>query len=364
MVSSLDRLETPVEIQTEVVDVCPLCGDPGAKLLFWNYDRLYRFSGEFGTLECEQCHFIRLSPRPTVDTIKRHYPEGYGAYVPPPFATQDLDGSFKNRARNLIRNSVLSTLGYQNEALKGLQKLLRPVFVTLFFKHATYGFGEFFPRSVPNGRALEVGCGNGNFLSRLKRHGWHVNGVDLSAHAVAAAKQNFDIDVFHGQLDDAPFPAETFDYIHLSHVVEHFFDPLKTMKKVRDLLKPGGIIYIEVPNAASVSVKISKEFWYGWDPPRHLFMFTPETLDSLLQKAGLKRIKVRTRMWNSFDWAYAYKQEDVSGKIEPERLSLPLKARFVVAVENIRARVDHFFHPDQGDNILCIAERSDAHPNE
>ncbi len=299
-------------MKTETVENFPLCSHSKQKFLFWTYDRLYRLPGKFGEFICEQCNLIRLSPRPTVDTIGFYYPEDYGAYRKPTVLMHSVATTYRDRLRDSVRNTVLSSQGYDTGKLSRWQKLFRPLLTKLFHKGATYGYGDLFPSYITGGKALEVGCGNGTFLNILKRYGWNVVGVDLSPHAAQAAKELFDIDVFTGQLEDAPFPENSFDYIHLSHVVEHFYDPLEAMKKVRTLLKPGGTVYIEVPNAEGIGAQMSKEYWYGWDAPRHLFMFTPETLKNTVNEAGLSITKLRTRVWDSFPWADTYIREEKS----------------------------------------------------
>jgi SAM-dependent methyltransferase len=342
---------------TEDVEICPLCGSDKSQLLFWNYDRLYRFPEKFGTLICQECNLVRLSPRPTVTHISRHYPDDYGAYLTSRASINTISNHSLIGVRNFIRNSVMSSLGYNFGTLSNSQKFLRPLLTKLFFKNATYGYGDVFPYYVPNGNALEVGCGNGNYLSYLKHYGWNVTGVDLSPHAARVAKELFDIDVFIGQLEDAPFSEKSFDYIHLSHVVEHFFDPVKTMKKVYELLKPNGTVFIEVPNAESISAEISKEYWYGWDAPRHLFMFSPSTLSKMLSVAGLKVSKMKSVMWNSFSWASTYMREEENGEKLSIRPHVLPEERLKLTMQNVISQVKHKLRPNDGDLIQCWATR-------
>lgn len=317
--------------------------------------RLYRFPEKFGTFSCQQCGLIRISPRPTVESISRYYPDEYGAYVE--IKNPDDEYSSPNRSfsgfREGIRNSVLSSLGYYSEPLKSWQKFFRPVFNKIFLKRTTYDYGELFPKYVSNGKALEVGIGNGRYLNYLKRHGWNVAGIDLSPQAAKVAKKLFDIDVFIGQLEECPFPDETFDYVHLSHVLEHFFDPLESMKKVFSLLKKGGIVCIEVPNGEGFGAKISKDYWYGWDAPRHLFTFTPKTLKLLVEQAGFKVNKIRTKVWNSYDWAETYKQEEKSNKRLEQRPPMFPDNKVKIFGQNTFASLFHKFAPQSGDFIRC-----------
>jgi SAM-dependent methyltransferase len=339
----------------EDVETCPLCKSPKKKFLFQTYDRLYRFPEKFGTFLCEQCGLIRISPRPTVEAISRYYPAEYGAYVEIKNPEDEISSPDRplSGLRNGIRDSVLSSLGYYDKPLKSWQKIFRPLFNKMFQKRTTYGYGELFPTYVPNGRALEVGIGNGQYLNYLKRHGWNVAGIDLSPQAAQVAKKLFDIDVFVGQLEECPFSDEEFDYIHLSHVVEHFFDPLESIKKVFSLLKKGGIVYIEVPNGEGFGAKISKEYWYGWDAPRHLFTFTPKTLKLLVEESGFKVNKISTKVWNSYNWAETYKQEEkLNKKLEQRPPAFP-DSKVKIFVQNTFASLFYNVTPQNGDFIRC-----------
>ncbi|MEK7855919.1 MAG: class I SAM-dependent methyltransferase, partial [Acidobacteriota bacterium] len=197
-----------------------------------------------------------------------YYPEDYGAHTTPDSRSESNNGLL-GRIKAGVRVSVLSALGYSESRLKLWQKLLQPLFVRKFYLDATYGYGDRFPRFVKDGKAFEIGCGNCVYLSFLKKHGWDVLGVDMSQQAAEKAREAFGIEVLVGQIEEAGLARHSFDYIHLSHVVEHFFDPLKAMKLVADLLKPGGTLYMEVPNAGGIRAELSGEYWYGWDAPRH-----------------------------------------------------------------------------------------------
>lgn len=347
---------TTETVETELVERCPLCGSDESTLLFLNRDRLYYLAGEYGTLKCSECSLVRLSPRPTVESIGIFYPDDYGAYSNP----DSIDAVSKGDRfglRNGIRNAVLSELGYKIPEPPAWQRVLAPLFSKFFFEKGTYGYGDKFPRFVEGGRALEIGCGNGFFLSYLKHHGWQVNGLDLSPHAAQQAKERFDIDVFLGQVEDAPFPDESFHFIRLSHVVEHFFDPVASMRKVFKLLKPGGIVYVEVPNADGIGAEISGKYWYGWDAPRHLFMFNSENIGKTLRMAGFRDVSVRSFLWDSFAWASNYEFEEKTGqrvterpRVTPENTGL-VTANRKKAIEEFRSR------PLDGDIISCWATK-------
>jgi SAM-dependent methyltransferase len=352
MDSSAYNTQTEVTQIMETVENCPLCQSSKSKLLFWNFDRLYNFAGKFGTLRCEDCSLIRLSPRPSKEHLGNYYPSDYYSYQAPPQSDEEnASDSLKIKLRKKGRNMFLASLGYTVEEPAAWQSFLPGAVTNLFYRR--YGFGYKFPPYVEKGRALEIGCGSATYLNFLKHYGWQVSGVDLSPHAACAAKEHFDIDVFVGELQDAPFPKEEFDYILMSHVVEHFTNPLESMKKIRELLKPTGIAYIEVPNAESFESGKSGEFWYGWDAPRHLFMFTPLTLSKLLNQSQLKVEKMVTHEWNSFWWDNTFRLEKELGVNFSERPHRAAKYIPKHLFLRFASKINHLLKPESGYNIGC-----------
>jgi 2-polyprenyl-3-methyl-5-hydroxy-6-metoxy-1,4-benzoquinol methylase len=349
------NFKADIEPKLETVENCPLCGHHKTEFLFKAYDRAYRLPGEFGTVKCGGCGLIRLSPRPSAESISNYYPENYGAYTARAATFASNGNGLKARLRSFVRDTVLTSLGYGKATMT--QKIARPLLSKLFLKDAAFGYGEHFPPFVENGSALDVGTGNGLVLSHLKNLGWRVQGVDLSPHAAESAKADYDIDVFVGHLQNAPFPLESFDYIHLSHVLEHFFDPVETMRKVESLLKPNGIVLIEVPNAESISARMSGKYWYGWDAPRHLYMFAPETLEKTLNAAGLKSSRMGSVMWDSFYWASVFIKEERTGETLPNRPAVPPEDALKVKLQGFEARLKHALAPKSGDFIRCWATK-------
>src|SRR5688500_9901507 len=108
------KLDSLASSELEEVASCPLCNSAQAEFLFWNCDRLLHLPGKFGTYKCAECGLIRLSPRPTLSTIERYYPENYGAYTNPN-SVEQVCGRDDPSFRNWIRRAVLSSLGYSFE---------------------------------------------------------------------------------------------------------------------------------------------------------------------------------------------------------------------------------------------------------
>ena len=136
------------------------------------------------------------------------------------------------------------------------------------------------------GRVLDVGCERGELLSVLKAAGRHVNGTQLSQAAADFAKTHFDIDVFVGQLGDAPYAAASFDAVLMINVLEHLPDPTAYLRLVHGLLRPGGVFWLEVPNAGSFTARTGAKRWLHHDPAHHLWNFTLPSLTQATTRTG------------------------------------------------------------------------------
>ncbi len=334
--------------ETELVLVCSLCGSSQATAVVATTDRLHRIPGHFTLVRCAGCGLLRLSPRPSATALQRYYPPDYAPYrLPDPEAAPEK--SLK------LRRAVLAELGYGDLPAPLALRLLPHWALARIERRALYGRNDI-PPATPGGRALDVGCGDATFLSRLSVLGWDVTGVDFSPSAVEAAKQHYQIEVHLGELQGAQLAPESFDYIHLSHVLEHVTDPVDFLRSVNRLLKPSGLLYIETPNAASLGFRLSKERWLHLDSPRHLFLFTPSTLAACLSAAGLQLERSSTLGMPSFWWAATLKEADRLGASEPPRDLRPSTA-WRARVMSYISRALCIIRPEWGEFICARATK-------
>jgi len=97
--------------------------------------------------------------------------------------------------------------------------------------------------------------------------------------------------LYLGDVLNSHFKDSYFDVITMRGVIEHLPDPVKTIKKVSDLMKPGGLFYIcATPNGESFSVKLFKQNWNLFHPIEHLWYFSPNNLSLLSEGFNLKLI--------------------------------------------------------------------------
>ena len=142
-------------------------------------------------------------------------------------------------------------------------------------------------------RVLDVGCGVGLFLQKVKANGWNGVGVDMSKPAVTYAR-NHGLEVHLGRIEQSSFKTETFDVITLFQTIEHLEDPLKILKKLHSLLKVGGVLLITTPSETSFLARILGKFWFGYRNIEHLYFYNKQSLTAMQKKVGFKKITIRT----------------------------------------------------------------------
>ncbi|MEO6458532.1 MAG: class I SAM-dependent methyltransferase [Chloroflexia bacterium] len=138
------------------------------------------------------------------------------------------------------------------------------------------------------GKVLDIGCGRGLLLNKLKEKGWDPQGTELSEEAASYARDRLNLPVTTETLEDAHFPDNEFDLVILWHVLEHLSDPQGTLREVARVLKPGGTLLVAVPNFGSLEARFSGPGWFHLDVPRHLTHFTFQSLSEALGGAGLE----------------------------------------------------------------------------
>jgi 2-polyprenyl-3-methyl-5-hydroxy-6-metoxy-1,4-benzoquinol methylase len=135
-------------------------------------------------------------------------------------------------------------------------------------------------------RLLDVGCAAGFLLDELRRRGWEVCGVELSADLCHYARSQLGLDVFCGELRDSPWPPASFDVVTVIGTIEHVLDPDGLVAATCRLLVPGGLLVILTENLENPIARYWPSAWNGFMPPEHLYHFTPATLGQLLARHG------------------------------------------------------------------------------
>ena len=142
-------------------------------------------------------------------------------------------------------------------------------------------------------RLLDVGCATGAFVSVAQVAGWQTTGLEASAWAVARARKRCPQASFTvGLLEEADFPAASFEVITLWDVLEHVRSPQETLQRVHGWLAPGGWLFLNLPNADSLVARLMGRHWVLL-LREHLWYFSPTTIGLLLHQNGFELISTR-----------------------------------------------------------------------
>ncbi|HET7225923.1 MAG TPA: class I SAM-dependent methyltransferase, partial [Candidatus Eisenbacteria bacterium] len=222
---------------------------------------VYEFRGRFPLVECGTCHLRFLAVQPTAEGLA----ELYGA-------------EYFQRDFRCGRSEVTA-------------------FDDAAFAHEHQGLVDAFERLVPRGRLLELGCAGGGLLAHARARGWRVTGVELSADAVAEARAR-GLEVVHGDLMSAAFPARSFDLVYMGDVLEHVPDPRAVLAECARVLAPGGALHLRGPitthslarRVALGACALAHRTIVLREPPYHLWEFTPGPLIALFRRCGFERV--------------------------------------------------------------------------
>jgi SAM-dependent methyltransferase len=138
---------------------------------------------------------------------------------------------------------------------------------------------------LKQGALLDVGAGTGAFALQMQQAGWQVTGLEPDGDARRNAQDLHNIELLPTE-QLFQLPAAGFDAITLWHVLEHVQQLHDYMARFNDLLRKDGVLLIAVPNYTSLDAGIYKEHWAAYDVPRHLYHFSPGSMQALAQRHG------------------------------------------------------------------------------
>ena len=275
-------------------DHCLCCGSAAVNKALECKD--YTVSNEYFEIwQCNACTFRFTQDVPDADAIGVYYQS------PDYVSHSDTKKGLVNRLYHYVRSFTLTT---KLNIIKQVTELKR-------------------------GALLDVGAGTGAFASTMQQAGWNVTGLEPDETARANALKNYKLQMEElGCLNH--LPNETFDAITLWHVLEHVHELHQYLEKFFQILKPAGRLVIAVPNYTSLDAGLYKQYWAAYDLPRHLYHFSPKSMQILLEKKGFVVESVKP-MW--FDSVYV---SMLSEKYRNGKDNL-LTAVWVGLVSNIKA---------------------------
>lgn len=228
---------------------CPLCGGTQLEPTLTCVDH-YASGETFRLCRCRTCGFVFTQDFPAEAEIGRYYE------TPDYISHSDTRRGLMNTVYHWVRAVMLG-------------------------RKARLVMEEAHRRK---GRLLDIGTGTGYFAHAMDERGWQVDAVEKNAGARAFAKEHFGLEV---RPDDALSSLQgPYDVITLWHVMEHLEHLNETWEQLRSLLAPKGVLVVAVPNCSSADARRYGAAWAAYDVPRHLWHFTPDTMQRFGAKHG------------------------------------------------------------------------------
>ncbi len=247
---------------------CPFCA---SKKIEQSFD----LNG-FGHKTCSECQTLYVSPRLSDACIKELYSDDYYSEM----FTRSMLPVFEKRKQLIGRRKFSQTVSHWG------------------------GKGP--------GRVLDIGAGIGEVTDVFREEGWNTHAVEMNTVAVEWLRERGHVEVFHGALENFLTPHK-YEIIMAWGVVEHVIDPDAFLRRVHELLVPGGIFVSEVPHGQSLLVDMTRKT--GMDPQRilmgeqHIVLFSTQAYVMLHERNGLENIHLQT---NGLDVDTIFKQSEVN----------------------------------------------------
>jgi 2-polyprenyl-3-methyl-5-hydroxy-6-metoxy-1,4-benzoquinol methylase len=248
---------------------------------------------------CPVCGYSKWSSD-TISTSILGLPKGHEIFIcascqlrrlVPQLNTEELNSLYADAYFNRSETTSLNYLGiegapedYISDVVKErYQHFIRTVERLIFLN--------------PEGKTLlDVGAATGDFLAIAKNKGLNVHGIEFSEYARTKAKEEYGIELLNLPLSRYKTDFK-FDFIHLSHVFEHFNDPVTELRHMFRLLDKKGMLYIEIPYqfyfVERLIFKMRRNTGrFTLHSLHHPFFYTPKTITQLLKSQGFQIISV------------------------------------------------------------------------
>ena len=231
---------------------CPVCQATEAKYLFP--------AGNGELMQCQTCKLTYFTPRPTPEELSQFY--NSASY------------------REEFQNSIMAGEDFAKARYKQLKDIIKryaPSVLTDSHRHF-----------------LDIGCGTGDLLSVAASDGWDITGTEISPLVVQNVTTNLKNKILVGDIFSLDLPQNYYDVITIYHVIEHLLSPVDTLVKMKELLSPNGIVFIETPNIGGLGAKLKGKNWSQIFPPEHITYFNPSSLKYALKQSNFSDFVVFT----------------------------------------------------------------------
>ena len=239
--------------------ICEACGSKQFKKYLSTADHF--LSGEsFELLMCINCELLKTNPLP--DNLSDYY----------------KSSNYVSHSEN--RNGLINKLYF----------LIREL--NFKIKHSLIS------KYKSSGNVLDYGSGSGEFVKYLNSKNFTALGYEPNEEVRLVANKNKDVKIL-GESDLENLSIKQ-DIITLWHVLEHVPNPAEVLSFLFNLAAEDGILIIAVPNYKSFDAAYYKQYWAGYDVPRHLFHYSSTSISSITEKTGWKLIDIKGMIFDSF----------------------------------------------------------------
>ncbi|MBK8955571.1 MAG: class I SAM-dependent methyltransferase [Saprospiraceae bacterium] len=244
------------------VPFCPVCNHSKFTKQFSCIDYTVSRSS-FEIVQCEHCKLLLTSPRPENQELGKYY-----------------------QSKTYISHSD-SSEGLINKLYKSIRHL------TLWMKL------RWLKNLSDRGTLIDIGSGAGYFLNACKKQGYQVTGIEPDETTRNLSIEKFQLSCYsESYLEE--IKNETADLITMWHVLEHVPEPGSRLQQINRILKDSGYLIIAVPNCDSFDAKYYREFWAGYDVPRHVWHFKPNQLIELAKHHQLECVEIKPMIFDAF----------------------------------------------------------------
>lgn len=247
---------------------CKLCGNTAGNTSYRAKEMLLGTRDEFDYFQCGACKCLQISTIPP--DMGKYYPNTYYSFSELEEAREEAPlKRFKKalvKSRDMYAITGKGVLGFLLYSMRPFTELRG------LSRHKLH----------KSTSILDVGCGSGHYLYKLKSYGFdNLLGVDPYLAEDITYKNGLTIK--KGELADI---EGSFDIIMLHHSLEHMEDQKGTLARIFEMLKPNGMCLIRIPTVSSLPWETYRENWVHMDPPRHFFLHSHESISAVAMEAG------------------------------------------------------------------------------
>jgi len=290
---------------------CPACHSGNIEFALTAKDHTVSHT-DFDVWHCKDCSLRFTQDIPSIQDIGAFYQSA--SYI----SHSNTKKGLINQLYHLVRNYTLGLKSRQIKQFSGLSK----------------------------GRLLDIGAGVGAFAATMKKAGWNVTALEPDEQARKTAEETFGLTL---QLPDElyRFTENSFDVITLWHVLEHVHDLTGYWKAFHSSLPKGGKLVIAVPNYTSADASHYQQDWAAYDVPRHLYHFSPASMQQLATKNGFRMVKMQP-MWFDAFYVAMLSEQYKTGKIN----------YFSAFLQGLKSNLAAIGNPAKCSSVIYVMEKN------